>query len=214
MDWLQHSWKLLVARGVAGIAFGVIAMVWPISTVFALVVVFGAWALVDGAGAIAAALRGGDRTSRVAFGLLGLVSVVAALIALVRPIETAEALTWILGVWLVFRGGVELAATLMGRRDGSRPLGLLAAALSVLAGALFAANPGRGAVSLAWVIGLTAFLWGVVFLVSGLLVRRSAAEVAAGQAATPHGLTGGAAARLRPPAAPGAAAAQPKGRRG
>lgn len=174
MDWLQLSWKLLIARGIAGIAFGIVAMAWPISTVFALVVLFGAWALVDGVGAIAVAVRVDDRGSRLAFALLGAVSVVVAFIALVRPIETAEALTWVLGIWLVFRGGVELAATLLGRREGSRLVGLLAAGLSLLAGILFAANPGRGAVALAWVIGLTAFAWGVAFLVSGILVRRQA----------------------------------------
>lgn len=171
----QFSWKLLVVRGVVGILFGIVAMVWPISTVFALVVLFGAWALIDGVGAIAAAGRGEETGPRVANALLGLVSLAAAFFALARPIETAVTLTWILGVWLVFRGGVEIAATLLGRREGSRLLGLLAAGLSVLAGVLFAANPGRGAVSLAWVIGLTVLLWGVVFLVSGLAMRRQVA---------------------------------------
>ncbi len=187
MDMTRFSWKLLVVRGVIGIVFGIVAMVWPISTVVGLVVLFGAWALIDGAGAIAAALRGGGAGMRLAHALLALVSLAVAFFALARPIDTAATLTWLLGIWLVFRGGVEIAATLLGRREGSLLLGLLAAGLSVLAGILFAANPGQAAVALTWVIGLTALLWGVVFLAAGLAMRRQVASIPDDAAAAPSG---------------------------
>jgi uncharacterized membrane protein HdeD (DUF308 family) len=52
---------------------------------------------------------------------------------------------------------------------------LLSAALSILLGVFFVANPGRGAVGIAVLLGLIALAWGVVFVVAGLLIRREPA---------------------------------------
>lgn len=41
---------------------------------------------------------------------------------------------------------------------------------------LFLANPGRGAVSIAVVLGVTAFVWGAVLCGLAIWVRRSAAR--------------------------------------
>jgi len=51
------SWWALVLRGLAAIAFGVLAFVWPQITLTALVFLWGAYALVDGAFAIAAGVK-------------------------------------------------------------------------------------------------------------------------------------------------------------
>ena len=49
LETLSRHWWAVALRGVAAILFGVLALVWPGITVFALVIVFGAYALVDGA---------------------------------------------------------------------------------------------------------------------------------------------------------------------
>jgi uncharacterized membrane protein HdeD (DUF308 family) len=64
LETLSRHWWAVALRGVAAILFGVLALVWPGITVFALVIVFGAYALVDGAFTLAAAFgnRDGGRT--------------------------------------------------------------------------------------------------------------------------------------------------------
>jgi len=179
-DWLQLSWKILLLRGVLGVAFGVAVMVWPIETVTVLVVLWGCWALVDGIGAFAQAFGPGTPGgARVLLGAMGLVALVVAVFAIFRPIETATALTWILGIWLVVRGGFELAGAFSASRTTSRGLILLGAAVDLLLGILFVLNPGSAAVGIAWVLGLVALLWGVIFLVTGFLVRREAGSAPA-----------------------------------
>ncbi|HRE25279.1 MAG TPA: DUF308 domain-containing protein, partial [Anaerolineales bacterium] len=72
---LARHWALIVARGAAAVAFGLAACFFPTLTGAALVWVFGAYALVDGAVAIASGLlRQGRRGRRWAFlaeGVLG-----------------------------------------------------------------------------------------------------------------------------------------------
>ncbi len=52
-----RSWWLLALRGVAGILFGIGAFVWPGATIAALVLLFGAYALVDGIMTLVLSLR-------------------------------------------------------------------------------------------------------------------------------------------------------------
>lgn len=185
VDFSPVSWKLLVARGVLGIVFGVLAMLWPLSTALALVTLWGIWALVDGIGALTGTTSLVGWPARVLAAVLGVLSIVAGIIALTRPVGTAVTLTWFLGIWLVARGVLEVVAVVIGRRTGPVLLGLIAAVLSILTGILFAANPGAAALSLAWVLGLMALIWGVVFLAAGLMLRREEDRPADAGVATP-----------------------------
>ena len=45
---LAKSWWLLLLRGIAAILFGILAFVWPGLTLVTLVLLYGAFALVDG----------------------------------------------------------------------------------------------------------------------------------------------------------------------
>src|SRR4029453_9905 len=65
VEALSRYWWAVVLRGIAAILFGVVALVWPGPTVFALVLLFGAYALVDGIFTLTSALgrnRDGTRT--------------------------------------------------------------------------------------------------------------------------------------------------------
>ena len=66
LETLSRNWWAVALRGVAAILFGVLALVWPGITVFALVIVFGAYALVDGAFTLVAAFGNRDGGERVA----------------------------------------------------------------------------------------------------------------------------------------------------
>ena len=59
---LAENWWLLLLRGLAAIAFGVIAFLWPAITLVALTYLWGAYALADGIIALGAAFsaRGVD----------------------------------------------------------------------------------------------------------------------------------------------------------
>ncbi len=79
------SWWALVLRGLAAIAFGSLAFAWPGLTLTVLVFLFGAYALVDGALAIAAGIKSHPQTQRWWVLLVeGILSVIAGVMAFAR----------------------------------------------------------------------------------------------------------------------------------
>src|SRR5258707_2063949 len=56
---LAKNWWLLLLRGICAILFGILTFVWPGITLLTLVLLYGAYALVDGVLALAEAVMGG-----------------------------------------------------------------------------------------------------------------------------------------------------------
>jgi uncharacterized membrane protein HdeD (DUF308 family) len=52
----RHYWWLMAIRGLLAVLFGLAALVWPRLTLFVLVILFGAYALVDGVMAVIVSL--------------------------------------------------------------------------------------------------------------------------------------------------------------
>ncbi|ROR90855.1 DUF308 domain-containing protein [Nocardioides aurantiacus] len=135
----------------------------------------GFWVLVDAVGALVQSVRPGT-TGRIWFGLLGGLGLVAAVLAIVTPAMTAVAATWAVGVWLAFRGGVELFGAVGATVDTSRWLLVVSGGISVLVGVLLAANPGRAAIALATWFGVALLVWGVIHLGLAHVVHRHARD--------------------------------------
>ena len=82
------------------------------------------------------------------------------------------------------RGVFEIVGAFTSSADMSRWLLVVGGGLSVVLGILFVANPGKGAVSIAFVLGLMALLWGIAFVVLSLMLRSQASHLE-GPATTP-----------------------------
>src|SRR5579884_1716663 len=159
---LSHNWWAVVIRGVLGVAFGVVAIVWPGITATLLVLLFAAYALVDGVFAVAAALSG-DHAGRPWWALLveGLFGVAAGVIAFAWPGLTAIALVWLVGVYAVATGIAEIIAAVRLRRQIAGEVALaVGGVLSVLFGLAMFFFPGAGLVAIVWIIGVYAIVFG------------------------------------------------------
>src|SRR5262245_22573503 len=58
---LAKCWWLLLLRGIAAVLFGLLAFIWPGLTLVTLVLLYGAFALVDGVISLVAAFTGSDK---------------------------------------------------------------------------------------------------------------------------------------------------------
>ena len=61
---LAKNWWLVMLRGACAILFGVLTFIWPGITLFTLVLLYGAFALVDGVLALISAITGGSPAPR------------------------------------------------------------------------------------------------------------------------------------------------------
>jgi uncharacterized membrane protein HdeD (DUF308 family) len=171
---LERDWTYLVLRGLLAVVFGVVAMIWPLSTVTALAVLWGVWALVDGASTLGQARSAPAPAVRWTLVAMGVLSLVVAFLAIFSPGLTAVALTWVLGLWLTARGVLECVLGLVDQIGSARWVTLLGALVDLFLGTLFLSNPGRGAVGIAVVLGLSALVWGAAVLALGVWSRRRA----------------------------------------
>lgn len=167
------SWWALVLRGLAAIAFGILAFLWPHITVTVLVFLWGAYALVDGVFAIAAGIKSYEKSKRWWVLLLeGLLSVAAGVLAFVIPGITALVLLLLIAAWAIVTGAFEIGAAIQLRKyiTGEWLLALAGAA-SVLFGFALLINPNAGAIAVVWLIGAYAVLFGVLLVALGFRLK-------------------------------------------
>jgi uncharacterized membrane protein HdeD (DUF308 family) len=164
---ITRDWWVFALRGVAAILFGVLAFAWPGITLAILVLLFGAYAFVDGVALLIALARGdaGARRHAWAVGIMGVLGIVASIATLVWPDITALLLLYLVAVWAITMGAFQVVAAIALRREieGEFWMGL-GGVVSVLFGILLIVAPGTGLLALVWLVGA----WAIVFGVSSL----------------------------------------------
>jgi uncharacterized membrane protein HdeD (DUF308 family) len=169
LSMFARKWWAVALQGLAAVIFGVLTLVWPQSSLGALVIVFGAFAMADGTLALIAGLA-----ARLWGAVLaGIVGIAVGILTLVYPNVTGLALLYFIAAWAVITGVFEIAAAIELRHviDGEWMM-VLNGILSVVFGVLLVAFPGAGALSLAWLIGAFAIISGIMLIVLAFRLRR------------------------------------------
>jgi uncharacterized membrane protein HdeD (DUF308 family) len=173
LETLARNWWVIVLRGVGAVLFGLLAFYWPGLTLAALVLLYGAYALVDGALAVAWALVG-RHPGPFPWGVLlsGLAGVGMGLLTLAWPGVTALALLYLIAAWAIVRGVFEIVAAIQLRRELDHEWLLVASgALSVLFGILLVVAPGAGALALLWSIAIAVIALGLFMILLGVRLK-------------------------------------------
>jgi len=160
---LAENWWLLLLRGVASIIFGLLAFIWPGLTLVALIFLWGAYAIIDGGIALWAAIsgRGAEVAPRWWLAIVGIIGLLAGLVAFASPGLTALVLLMFIACWAILIGAMEIWGAVQLRKEIEGEWWLiLSGVLSIAFGILLIARPGSGALALVWVIGSFAILHG------------------------------------------------------
>jgi uncharacterized membrane protein HdeD (DUF308 family) len=164
----------LLWRGILAIAIGVVSVAWPHITVGAFVILFAVYAFMTAAADAVRAFSSRDAGPVAGYLLLGLLSLIAGVVALVWPGITALVLTVCVGAWAGVTGILEVAlAFRRGEAAGERALWVLSGLVSIALGAVLGIRPDIGAVSLATVFGLFSIVSGISSIVLGAQLRRA-----------------------------------------
>jgi uncharacterized membrane protein HdeD (DUF308 family) len=111
----QRGW--LILRGLAGIAFGVLVLVWPGISALALLYVIGAYAVAFGILAVAASFRLPlDRQDTASLGLLGLASIIFGIVMFAKPGAGALAVLALIAAFALVTGVTELVVAVGGEK--------------------------------------------------------------------------------------------------
>lgn len=169
---ISKSWWVILLRGLAAIAFGVIAFAWPGISLLALIFLYGAYAVADGVTALVAAFTSAKGSQRIWYILGGVVSIAAGAVAFAWPGLTGVTLVILIGAWSVVRGVTEIAAGVSLRKIiPNEWLLILGGLVSVVLGAALIAMPGAGALALLWWIAAWALAFGLILTVWSFRLR-------------------------------------------
>jgi uncharacterized membrane protein HdeD (DUF308 family) len=178
---LARNWWAVMARGAAAILFGLVALFAPIPTLAALVLLFGAYMLVDGVLAIVSAIRAARRHERwLMFVLEGVVDILAAAVAFVLPGAALLAFVALLAVWAMISGGLMVASAFRLNRDHGKVWLAIGGVASVVWGALLLIYPISGLLVVTWLLGAYALVFGVSLAVLSITLRGRAMAHAPG----------------------------------
>jgi uncharacterized membrane protein HdeD (DUF308 family) len=175
LDALARNWGLILLRGILAIIFGVLAFVWPGITLISLVLLYGAFAFMDGILAIAAAVRGGLPAPRWWLALIGIFGIAAGILTVLWPQITALVLLLFIAGWAIATGIMQIIGAIKLREEIDDEWLLIAGGvLSVVFGVLLALWPGAGALAMVLVIGSFAIMFGILEVLFALRLRRHA----------------------------------------
>jgi len=158
-------WGLAIAQGVLAILFGILALFWPGLTVALLIVLFSVFVLVWGVVGIIVGLStiGSNKFWWLEL-LFSVLAVGLAVYMLRNPVDAAAIFVLLIGVTFLVRGVIDVLEGLFdgNRTADGRVFSVIAGVIGVLAGIVVLLYPVAAGVTVVWVIGLYAILYGAL----------------------------------------------------
>lgn len=170
---LANNWWSLLLRGLLALLLGVLTLAWPGITVGALVLLFGAYAFLDGVMSIVGAVTASRGHQRWALLVAeGVVGILAAIATFAWPAITLLMLIYVIASWSIVTGVLEIMAAVRLRKSISGELFLaLAGAASILFGIMLMSFPVAGALVIGIWVGVYALIFGAMLIGLGLRLR-------------------------------------------
>ena len=167
---LAKNWWALALRGLVAVLFGLLTFLLPGLTLATLVLLFGAYALVDGIFNVIAFSK--VASHHWALLIEGVIGIIAGVLTFAWPGVTAIALVYLIAFWAIFTGVFEIVAAIGLRKVISNEwLLLLMGVLSLLFGLFILYAPETGALAIVLWIGAYALVFGVFLLALAFRLR-------------------------------------------
>lgn len=168
IEAFAKNWWVLLVRGLIAVLFGIMAFARPGQTLVALVLLYGIYALVDGM----TTLSVGASTHSGWLVFSGVLGILVGIGTFFYPGITALALFYLVAAWAVVRGIFEIIAAIELRKviTGEWAL-ILSGIFSIIFGVVLVAYPVSGVLTLVWLIGGYALLFGVMMIVLAFRLR-------------------------------------------
>lgn len=161
MRELHKHWVSILIRGIASLLFGLIAIFIPDYGLQIIVLFFGAYAFIDGITALAV----GFPSKSMLFILEGIVGILAGLFVFFYTGTAIAIFIVVVALWAIITGIVEIIASIELRKYIVNETWLmLSGVVSILFGLFVLINPVISAIAVTIIIGIYAFLFGLMLL--------------------------------------------------
>jgi uncharacterized membrane protein HdeD (DUF308 family) len=161
-DLTRARWAIGLS-GVLSIAFGVVIIVWPGISLYSLVILFGAYALVRGVFGLVSAFSTSAQNGRGWLIVSSLAGIAVGVLVFFWTGMSALALLYVIGAYAITLGVISIGGAFWLPVPGSdRLLLTLAGCVSILFGIVMFAKPGAGALTLLALIAAYALILGVI----------------------------------------------------
>lgn len=182
--FFSDYWWIYLIRGLFAILWGVLALFMPGITFATLVIFLGAFMFVDGIFSIVSAISARRTNSNWGWYLLsGIAGIIIGIITFYNPFLAGTALVFYVAAWALVMGVVEIAAAIRLRRSiKGEGWYILGGILTIVFGILLMLNPIAGALTLTWIFGVYAIVWGVMLTSLSFRLRKRR-EVSGGHTA-------------------------------
>lgn len=170
---LGRSWWVFLGFGLIAIAFGLVAILRPGPTIWALAWAMGVMALAEGLVALSALFARDMPVSKAWLAAYALASLLFGLAAVFFPTVVADALLIVLSAWLLVAGVFRIYHAIRLREVlQDEWLLVISGVLALALGVLFLLFPGPALMALALWLGAGALVYGVLQAWLGLHLRK------------------------------------------
>jgi len=160
-------------NGLLAIAVGVVILLWPGISLYALTILVGAFALATGIVALVSAFSPDAKNERGWLVFSGLLGIAVGIIVLAWPNISALALLYVIGAYAVVLGIIGIYGAFWLPLDGGdTALMVLSGLISILFGIVIFAKPGTGALVTLALIAAFALVTGITELVVAIGGKR------------------------------------------
>ena len=177
---LARIWRLIAARGVVAVAFGVVLIVWPDIGLTTMTALVGIFALASGfvSGVAAFSLSAESKQHRIWLAIDAIAGLAVGLAVLVWPDLSAKALLYAIAIWAIASGGIQLAgAFVLPLRSAWSLLLALSGIVMAAFGIVMFVEPGDGAIALLSLVAAFAIVGGSFDIALAVELRRATAEL-------------------------------------
>ena len=165
-------WWLIILRAVVAILFGIMALISVQFALLFLVYLFGVYVLLDGIVAIILSLQ--ERRSSSGWWVLfvlGIVGIVVGVLCFIHPGNVALLIFYLVGIWLIISGIIGILSAFTLRAAGGEGLLVIVGIVSIIVGIIFVIHPTTSILTIVWILGLFALIYGIIQIVRAIQLR-------------------------------------------
>jgi uncharacterized membrane protein HdeD (DUF308 family) len=176
---LSKFWWALLLRGIVSVALALLLWLRPGVGLATLMLLLGAYMLVDGIVAVFTAI--GGRSDNPDWGWMlagGVLGALVGLLTLRAPAATALVIVLYVAVWAMMVGVTQIVTAIRVRNEiDNEWMLILGGVLAVLLGLFILWSPGAGVLSMLWTIATFVFLFGLLLIFAALRLRGFAGKM-------------------------------------